>query len=244
MGYLEAVRPTNLQRLGDVAQDQWGLVTRRQAAHAGVSSTTLERLTAPSGSLERVAFGVYRLAGAPVPDHQDLRAAWLQLAPDTPAWQRTATQGVVSHRSAATFCGLGHLTADVHEFTVSSRKQTRRQDVRLHIRAVEDSEWIMLRGLPVTRPSRTAADLLQQHEDPEAVAQIVAEAIRGVFEYPGTFAEVLGAHASRFGFRRGDGIAVLSWLLTLAGQPDAERWIHEARQELSSITRTNEPDVS
>lgn len=243
MGYFEAVRSITLQRLGDLAQDQWGLITRRQAEHAGVSSTTLERLTGPSGSLERVAFGVYRLAGAPVPDHQDLRAAWLQLAPDTPAWQRTASQGMVSHRSGAALYGLGHLAADVHEFTVPTRKQTRRKDVKLHIRPVEDAEWIMLRGLPVTRPSRIAGDLLRQHEDPEAVAQIVAEAIRGVFEYPGTFAEALAAQASRLGFRRGDGVAVLSWLLTLTGEPDAERWIHEARGT-SSIKMTNDPAAS
>jgi hypothetical protein len=34
--------------------------------------------------------------------------------------------GVVSHRSAAELYGLGHLTADQHEFTVPSRRQTRR----------------------------------------------------------------------------------------------------------------------
>jgi hypothetical protein len=46
----------------------------------------LERLMAPNSRLDRVAYGVYRLAGSPTPDHLQLRAAWLQLAPDVPAW--------------------------------------------------------------------------------------------------------------------------------------------------------------
>lgn len=71
--------------------------------------------------LERVAHGVYRLTTAPIPDHMELRAAWLQLAPDIPAWERTSAQGVVSHRSAAALYGLGHLPADRHEFTIPNR---------------------------------------------------------------------------------------------------------------------------
>ncbi|HEY3631288.1 MAG TPA: type IV toxin-antitoxin system AbiEi family antitoxin domain-containing protein, partial [Jatrophihabitantaceae bacterium] len=81
-----------LQRLSDVAADQWGLITRRQIADAGTPPTTLDRLTAPGSALARVAAGVYLLAGAPIPDHLDLRAAWLQLAPDTPVWERTPGQ--------------------------------------------------------------------------------------------------------------------------------------------------------
>ncbi|GIU89360.1 MAG: hypothetical protein KatS3mg010_0459 [Acidimicrobiia bacterium] len=81
--------------------------------------------------------------------------------------------------------GLGHLPADVHEFTVPSRRQTRRRDVRLHIRPLRHGEWISLRGLLVTRPSRIASDLVLDGEDPAAVAQLVADAIRSVFDRPG-----------------------------------------------------------
>src|ERR1700730_12699689 len=98
-------RQSPLPRLQELAQEQWGLVTRRQIQDAGIGSTTVDRLTSPRGSLERVASGVYRLAAAPIPDHLDLRAAWLQLATDIPAWTRTADQGVVSHRSAASLYG-------------------------------------------------------------------------------------------------------------------------------------------
>ncbi|MGH9302010.1 MAG: type IV toxin-antitoxin system AbiEi family antitoxin domain-containing protein, partial [Acidimicrobiales bacterium] len=162
-------RPRPLSRIQELAQDQWGLVTRRQIEDAGIPPTTLDRLTAPEGSLERVATGAYRLSGTPIPDHLDLRAAWLQLAPGIPAWRRTAGDGVVSHRSAASVYGIGHLPADRHEFTVPKRRQTRRPDVRIHLRKLSEAEWTGLGGLPVTRPPRIASDLLWEHEDPEAV---------------------------------------------------------------------------
>src|SRR4051812_34936540 len=98
-------RYATMNRLAGIAQDQWGLVTRRQAEHAGVSPATLQRLASDS-LLERVAQGVYRLAGSPTPNHLELRAAWLQLAPDVPAWERTPREGVISHRSAAAVYGL------------------------------------------------------------------------------------------------------------------------------------------
>ena len=78
-------RPSAISRLAEIATDQWGLVTRRQAEQASVSPATLDRLTADGGLLDRVARGVYRITAAPIPDNVDLRAAWLQLAPDTPS---------------------------------------------------------------------------------------------------------------------------------------------------------------
>lgn len=225
-------RYSTLHRLAKIAEDQWGLVTRRQAERAGVSRATLQRL-ATTGLLDRVAQGVYRLMGAPPPDHRELRAAWLQLAPEFPAWERTPEQGIVSYRSAAALYGLGHLPADRHEFTLPVRRQSRRKDVRLHHRSVSPSEWIVLHGMPVTRPSRVAADLLADKEDPEAVAQVIADAIRAIYDYPGTFADALAPHAARFGLRRGDGLALLRWLLDLVGDPETSRWMQEARAHVA-----------
>lgn len=220
---------STLSPVAEIAQDQWGLVTRRQAERAGTASATLDRLTADGGVLERIAHGVYHVAGAPLPDHVDLRAAWLQLAPGTLAWERVPAQGVVSHRSAALLYGLGHLPADRHEFTLPSRRQSRRPDVRLHHRDLDNGEWASIRGMLVTRPSRTAADLVARHEDPEAVGHLVADAIRAAYDYPGTFADSLVPFAARFGLRRDDGIGLLRWLLDLADDPDTLRWTDEAQ---------------
>lgn len=231
-------RLSPLPRIQALAQDQWGLVTRRQLRDAGLGATTLERLTAPGGVLERVAHGVYQVAGAPVPDHRELRAAWLQLAPEVPAWERTPAQGIISHRSAASVFGLGHLPADQHEFTMAHRHQTRRPDVRIRRRPVSDGEWASVGGLPVTRPSRVAADLLRDREDPEAVAQIITEAIRRISDYPGAFADALAPHTASFGLRRDDGLALLRWLLDLAGDPERDRWLDEARRGAAATEET------
>jgi hypothetical protein len=225
-------RTRTLSRIAEVTQDQWGLITRRQAELAGVPQTTMERLTAPGSVLDRVAHGVYRMAGAPEPDHLALRAAWLQLEPGVWAWERAPAQGVVSHRSAAALYGLGHLPADRHEFTFPSRKQTRRPDVRLHACSLSTGEWVRLGGLLVTRPARIASDLLDDHEDPEGVAHIVVDAIRGNYDYPGVFTDSLAAQASQFGLRRYDGLGVMRWLLDLVGDPGTARWLDEARAHL------------
>jgi hypothetical protein len=226
---------STISKLAQIAEDQWGLITRRQADKAAVSPATLQRLST-DGVLERVAHGVYHLAGAPMPDHVPLRAAWLQLAPETLAWQRKPDQGVVSHRSAAALYGLGHLPADQHEFTLPTRRQARRPDVRIHQRKLRDDEWIILRGLPVTRPSRIASDLLADREDPEAVGHVIADGLRGVNDYAGTFVETLAPHAAKLGLRRGDGVAVLRWLLDLVGDPETPRWMEEARAVWTDIT--------
>jgi hypothetical protein len=205
--------------------------------NAGIGPTTIDRLTRPGAELERVAHGVYQLAGTPIPDHRDLRAAWLQPFPQMPAWERAVDHGVVSHRSAATVYGLGNLPADRHEFTLPHRHQTRRADVRIHVRELSDGVWVRLGGLPVTRPARIASDLLSDHEDPEAVAHMVAQSIRGISDYPGTFADSLAPHAGRFGLHRGDGLALLRWLMGLVGDTDSAKWIEEARAHLDRAAR-------
>jgi hypothetical protein len=221
-------RPSSVRRIADLTQDQWGLVTRRQLEDAGLAPTTIERLTTPAGVLERVTWGVYQLAGAPVPDYRDLRGAWLQLAPRTLAWERSPEQGVVSHRSAAALYGLGHLPADQHEFTVPSRRQSRRPDVRIHVRPLRDGEWASHGGLLVTRPQRTAADLLRSREDPQAVAQVVADALRRGQASPAEFTAALAPSAAAHGFPRNDGTALLQWLLELTGDPDSSKWVSQA----------------
>jgi hypothetical protein len=105
------------------------------------------------------------------------------------------------------------------------------------VRELPDGVWVRLGGLSVTRPARIASDLLLGHEDPEAVAHMTAQSIRGFSDYPGTFAESLAPHAGRFGLHRGDGLALLGWLLGLVGDPDSAKWVEEARAHLDRPTR-------
>jgi hypothetical protein len=214
-----------------IADEQWGLVTKQQVEAAGAAWSTLARQVR-NGVLERVAHGVYRVRGAGTVDDIELRAAWLQLNPAKTAWERDESDGVVSHRSAAALYKIGHLPADIHEFTLPARKQTRRADVRLHRGGIQDGDWIILRGLPATRPYRIAADLLAEREDPGAVAQLIADALRPVFDYPGAVASAIAPLATAYGFRRRDGVGLLRWLLELTGDPEREAWVAEASDEV------------
>lgn len=127
---------------------------------------------------------------------------------------------------------MGDLPADRHEFTLPGRRQSRRPDVRLHMGRLDDGDWIALRGLPVTRLSRIAADLLAERTDPQAVGQVVTDAIGGVFDYPRTFAQSLAPYASQLGLRKGDGLATLRWLLELIGDPHTGEWLALAAESL------------
>lgn len=218
-------------RLSDLAEGQWGLVTRAQARRLGIAWSTLSHLAEPGGAMERIAHGVYRLRGSADPGHLSLRAAWLQLDPTTPAWERLdrPEQALVSHSSAAVLYNVGDLRADTHEFTLPVRRQTRRPDVRLHRGRVPDQDWLILHGLPTTRAGRMVADLLADHHEPEAVAQIVREVLDQVYDYPRVVAEKLGAFATRFDLPSNDGIALLDLLLTMAGHPHRDRLLSEAR---------------
>ncbi len=217
-----------LQRIRDVAEGQWGLVTLQQARVADVGWSGVTRLV-EAGLLERVAHGVYRVRGAAEPDHLGLRAAWLQLDPGRPAWERLDDRdlAVVSHTSAASLYGVGDLRADVHEFTMPRRRQTRRADVRIHRGRIADEQRLLLRGLPVTRAGRMIADLLGDHVDPDSVAQITVEVLDRVLDHPGVVAECVRPYASRFGFARGDGVALLDDLLRRAGQRDRATLVRE-----------------
>src|SRR5438270_13582277 len=122
---------TPLQRVRDTAEGQWGLFTLRQARHAGAHWRSVARL-ADDGRIKRVAHGVYRVRGGGEPDHLALRAAWLQLDPARPAWERLNDPdgAVVSHALAASLYGLADLRPDGHEFTLPNRRQTAPPAVR------------------------------------------------------------------------------------------------------------------
>jgi hypothetical protein len=222
--------PSPLARLRDLAEGQWGLVTLQQARVADVAWRSLTRLV-EAGLLERVAHGVYRVRGGAEPDHLELRAAWLQLDPARPAWQRLDDPdvAVVSHASAASLYDVGDLRADVHEFTLPHRRQTRRSDVRIHRGTVPPERRILVDGLPTTRAGWMVGQLLADHVDPDAVAQIAREVLERVQDYPRVVAEAVAPYAQGFGLEPSDGVALLDELLRRAGSRDREAIIAEAR---------------
>jgi len=214
--------------LADVAAEQWGLITTAQARAVGQSPQSVARL-AGQGVLERLTHGVYRLAGTPADPRDDLRAAWLALSPDRTAGKRLRDDPpeVVSHRSAAHLLQLGDLAADVHEFTVAGRRQTRRPDVRFHVGHLHARDWTIVDGLPVTTAVRTIGDLAGNRLDGGHLAGVVRDALITHDLDVEALITTLRPHAHRYGVQLGDGEGLLRRFLVEAGLPEAARRIAE-----------------
>jgi predicted transcriptional regulator of viral defense system len=206
-----------------LASEQWGLVTSAQAALIGVSAQTMSRW-AHKDVLTRVAHGVYKVAGTPHDSRDDLRAAWLMLAPERTATERISAReidAVISHRSAAQLHGLGDLDADMYEFTVEGRRQTRRTDVRIHSRptAIESNRWTLLGGLPVTTVLATVVDLAATQTDGGHLSRIVRDALATAVVDLGHLSDALRPYAHRYGATLGDGESLVRRFLTESRLP-------------------------
>jgi hypothetical protein len=211
---------SKIAELADIAVGQWGMITTAQAAASRVSPQVVARL-ARGGELERLAHGIYRLAGSPPHPHDDLRAAWLALEPRRTASERLATDTaeVVSHRSAAVLHELGDVDADVLEFTAVVRHQTRRRDIRIHRGVVDASSRTLVGGLPVTTPLRTIGDLASARLDRGHLAGVVRDALIEHNLTVSAVAAVLDQHARAYGVTAGAGAALVELMLDEAGVP-------------------------
>lgn len=166
-----------LTALGAIAEQRWGLVTTAQAQDAGVSRQQLSRWSS-SGVLERVAQGVYRMAGAPPQQHEEVYATWLALGGATSPQTATGVSSVVAAGiTAATVHGAGDFFLDELEFVVPTRKSTRLPNVRLRIRTLAREDVFPVNGLPTMTLERTIADLVEQWVDLSLVAGVVRDAV-------------------------------------------------------------------
>ncbi len=173
---MKALEALNI--LNDLSASQRGLFTTAQATAAGVSRLTLSRLES-NGQIERLMTGVYRSCAAPSFRQEDVWATWLALEPKKPAWERErdGSQGAVSHGTAAWILGLGELGPTPITFTLPTRKQTKRDGVRLVKGDVSPDEVITVAGIPTTKPVKTVIDLLDDGEDLSLVANVLNDAV-------------------------------------------------------------------
>lgn len=141
------------ERLRSRAALQHGLVTRAQARGAGLSRQALHH-RARSTDWEAVTPRVLRLVGSPETTEQRLLAAVLDAGP----------HAVLSHSSAAAWWGLpGFQRQPVH--VTRPRGRTRRPSrlATVHeVLALLPRHLTVLRGIPVTRPSRVIFELAAQ----------------------------------------------------------------------------------
>jgi predicted transcriptional regulator of viral defense system len=219
MGTIVVVADSTLVRLGSIAERRWGLVTTAQAEDVGVSRKQLARM-ASAGAIERVAQGVYRMAGAPPQDHEAIYATWLSLGGATAPRAETGVAPVVAAGvTAAVVHGIGDFFLAGFDFIVPARKGTRLPGVRLRIRRLTRDEVIPVGGLPALTVERTLADLIEIGTDLSLVAGAARDAVRaGKLVAPDRLVSYLDPIAAR---RNSDGRSLASDLLELAGvRPD------------------------
>lgn len=200
--------------LSAVAAEQGGLVTSAQAATVGVTPLTLSRLT-EKGLLDRVSHGVYAFSVSP-DLNRTIRGEWLALAPEVLVADRLRdpSLGVVSHTSAAIVHDLGDFLEPKHEFTMPSRRQSRRA-IRIHQGDLTSDDVTIADGMLVTTPQRTVADLVADFRDLEHVSRVVRDALRRDRCTVSSIATQLDRLAPTRGFR--DGHDLMDFLMETAG---------------------------
>lgn len=166
-----------LDRLFDIAENQAGYFTAKQAVSAGVSRQLLSHHARDGGSVIRARRGLYRLRNFPASQREQLVAEWLDTGRPIDA--------VLSHESAAELHDLTDLIPSKVHMTASRRHTGRRtpSSVKLHFATdgVPAHERTERNGLPVTTVERTVVDLLISHGVTEQTELAVAQALgRGV----------------------------------------------------------------
>lgn len=162
--------PTNqalFEALFEIADDQAGYFTTRQAVEAGLSYRQLSYYVA-TGRIERVRKGVYRLRHYPSSPHEDLFEWSLSLGP----------RAVLSHETALALYDLSDVLPSQIHATVPRTSSRRRTGIRLHTGHLPSSDVTRYEGLPVTTVPRTLADVAEAGLADELVTQAAREALR------------------------------------------------------------------
>lgn len=165
-------------RLQHVTEAQAGYFTRAQANQAGVADFELDRALTYDQAL-RLDSGIYRLVGAPVDPHEQLRVAWLRLTPRLDPAERILRPTVwVSHQSAATLLGFGDFIADVPDF-IATRRIRPRFKVKLRVQpgGLDASDWVVREGFAVTSPVKTFLDLVEAKSDGGHLGRYIEDAV-------------------------------------------------------------------
>lgn len=177
IGTIEDVTLSALAAVGSIAEQRWGLVTAAQAREAGVSRSQLSRW-AKHGVVERVARGVYRMAGAPSQLYQDAFASWLALGGATLPKTSTGVPAVIATgKTAAVMHDLGDFLLEEIEFATPTTRSTRIPYVRLRTMTLTPEEITFAQGLPCMTVERTIADLVEEWVDLSHIAGVVNDAL-------------------------------------------------------------------
>jgi predicted transcriptional regulator of viral defense system len=165
----DAMRP-DLKALESEAYGQGGYFDAARARAHRVSRQLLDhhiRL----GRYERVRRGLYRIAGFPTTEHDDIREKWMAVGTD---------RAVVAHESALALLELSDSIPNQVHLLVRRRHRGLRRTPGVVIHTFSDDDLIQTvwrDGLPVTAPARTIVDVLDAVQ-PEQAEMAVHQALR------------------------------------------------------------------
>lgn len=137
--------------LWDIATNQFGFVTARQATDAGIDKHAVQMLV-HRGTLSRVGQGVYRFPKHPTGMHDPLMLAVL--------WTR-APEAALSHETALDAYGISDVNPDRIHVTIGKRRRLRRADGDGYVIHYEDLKPAQV-GWRQGIPTVTAATAIAQ----------------------------------------------------------------------------------
>ena len=164
------------KRLFEIAEEQQGFFTTKQAKAAGFAENT-HPYHVQAGNWIREHRGIYRLASFPRGERPDL-ILWS-------LWSRNrgeAGQGVYSHQTALSLYDLSDVMPAKLHMTVPKNFRRNSEIPRvlvLHFADLLQSDIGAVHGVRVTKPMRTILDLLEHGEVPLAtLRQALREGLR------------------------------------------------------------------
>ena len=152
------MRKEAAKRLYEIAEDQQGFFTTKQAKAAGFAENT-HPYHVQAGNWIREHRGIYRLASFPRGERPDLMLWSL--------WSRNrgeAAQGVYSHQTALSLYDLSDVMPAKLHMTVPKNFRRNSEIPRvlvLHFADLPQSDIGTVHGVRVTKPMRTILDLLE-----------------------------------------------------------------------------------
>jgi predicted transcriptional regulator of viral defense system len=152
--------------LMDVAVGQYGYITAEDAATVGVVADRLRKM-AERGTLERVAYGLYRMPAVAATDLDQYMEATL--------WPRGG--GVLSHDTALDLHALSDVNPARIHVTVREDLRIRRAvpaAYRLHHRRLGESEVTRHEGIAIVTPARAIRDAIEAHLGAHLIHQALA----------------------------------------------------------------------
>jgi predicted transcriptional regulator of viral defense system len=169
-------RTEALKRLYEVAEDQQGLFTAKQAKAAGFAENT-HPYHVQTGNWIREHRGIYRLALFPATEHPDLVqwALWTRN-------RREETEGVYSHQTALSLWELSDVNPSKLHITVPKnfRRNSKTPSILvLHHADILARDIEAAQGFRFTKPLRTILDVM---EADSVSKDIVRQAIQQAFE--------------------------------------------------------------